>query len=52
MTRAIRAAVDADQPVAGVKVEPDGSFVVMFGAPVPAPANDAEGPNPWDKLVS
>jgi hypothetical protein len=56
LTRAIRAAAKAGVPFSGVKVDRDGSIVILIGPPSsPAPANDsaqASAPNPWDEVLA
>jgi hypothetical protein len=56
LTRAIRAAAKAGVPFSGVKVDRDGSIVILIGTPSsPAPANDnhtvAPAANEWDEVL-
>lgn len=41
--RAVKAAQKANLPIASVRIEPDGSIVIVQGAPQPFST-----PNPWD----
>jgi hypothetical protein len=45
VARAIRGARAAKIPIAAVRIEPDGSILVIPGTP---PAVATSAPNPWD----
>ena len=45
VVRVIKAARKANMPLAGVRIEPDGSILVIPGTPEAVPTS---APNPWD----
>ena len=48
LTRAIKAAVRAGLSIGYVRIEPDGSIMIIPGTP-PAVAPSQSGPNQWDE---
>jgi hypothetical protein len=45
--RAFKAAAAAKMQLAGVRIEPDGSILLIPGTPETVPSSDA---NPWDDV--
>ena len=45
VTRAIRAALAANLEIAAVRINPDGSILIIPGTPIAVPPSEA---NPWD----
>jgi hypothetical protein len=45
VTRALKAAQMARVPIAAVRIEPDGTIIVIPGTPEPVPSSER---NPWD----
>jgi hypothetical protein len=46
VARALKGAQKANVPVACVKIEPDGSILLVLGQPPTVPSSPS--PNPWD----
>jgi len=46
LKRAVKVMQKAGLDIAAVKVEPDGTFIVIPGVPEPMPSSR---PNPWDE---
>ena len=46
VARAIKAAQKAKVPIACVRIEPDGTILIIPGFPTPVPVLK---PNPWDE---
>jgi hypothetical protein len=49
--RAVKAVVDAGQPIRGVRFHPDGGFTVVTGEPVRLEGEGDITDNPWDEVL-
>jgi len=52
ITRAVKAAQKAKLPIAGVRIEPDGSILIIHGEPQVVAASTTSHEREWDEALS